>query len=233
MDLQYHFSQKFFIGYSDVDRNNNLRLSRLIDLLQNVATMHSKSIGYGTSEMMELGLGWLALAWKVEIIEYPKADTFVEVRTWSKAPKGLHTFRDYEIFDEAGNLMIKAASSWVLYDLNNKKLLKTLPEMKYGVIDRDALDEPISKHLAEDIEDGISAEVVIGKRDIDTNGHVNNAKYLEYLMEVLPEDFLVREMEIHYKKQTMFGEKLIVLSDGKTCIMKNEDGEVKVVVKVA
>ena len=228
--MDYHFAQRFFIGYSDVDRNNNLRLSRLLDLLQNTATIHSKSLGYGTFEMMELGLGWLALAWKIKILKYPKADTYIEVRTWSKSGRGLHAYRDYEIVDEDGNTMILVASSWVLYDLKAQKPIKSLPEMKYGVIDRDALEEPISRTLSEDVDDGNKAEIIIGKRDIDTNGHVNNAKYMEYFMEVTPDNFEAKDIEIHYKRQTMFGEKIIALFDGSTCVMKNEDGEVKVVI---
>ena len=122
--MDYHFAQRYFIGYSDVDKNNNLRLSRLLDLLQNTATIHSKSLGFGTAEMMQLGLGWLALAWKIKIIEYPKADTYVEVRTWSKASKGLHAYRDYEIVDDSGKTLVLVSSSWVLYDLKEKKPIK-------------------------------------------------------------------------------------------------------------
>lgn len=230
--MDYHFTQKYFIGYSDVDRNNNLRLSRLVDLLQNTATIHSKSLGFGTSEMMELGLGWLALAWKIKILKFPKADTYVEVRTWSKASRGLHSYRDYEIVDEDGNILILASSSWVLYDLKAKKPIKALPEMKYGVIERDALDEQISKNLSEELGEYNTAEIAVGKRDIDTNGHVNNAKYIEYMMEVLPEDSCIKEIEVHYKKQTMYGEKLTLMYDGKTCVIKGEDGETKVVAEI-
>ncbi len=229
--MDFHFVQKFFIGYSDVDKNNRIRLSKILDLLQNTATIHSKSLGFGTSEMMALGLGWLALAWKIKIIKYPEADSYVEVRTWSKASKGLHAYRDYEIVDGDGNVMMLASSSWVLFDLKQQRPIKSLPEMNYGVIDRDALEEPISRALSEEVNDGECAEIIVGKRDIDTNGHVNNARYGEFMMEVLPDDLLIHDIEIHYKKQTMLGEKLVVLFDGNTCLIKGENGETKVVAK--
>ena len=53
-EKKYHYIQKYFVGYSDVDKNNRCKLSRIIDMLQNVATMHSKQVGYGTNKMMEL-----------------------------------------------------------------------------------------------------------------------------------------------------------------------------------
>ncbi|MBQ9267083.1 MAG: hypothetical protein IJ217_02220 [Clostridia bacterium] len=231
--MDYHYSQKYYIGYSDVDRNNRLKLSKILDLLQNAATGHSHMIGYGAQRMIELGMGWLVLAWKVKILDYPKSDTYVEVRTWSRGTKGIRAYRDLEILDENGKTLILASSHWVLYNLIEKKLMKMLPEMQegYGALEREALDTPIAKSL-EEITEGVKQEIVIGKRDLDTNGHVNNARYADFILEVLPDDFVVNEFEIHYKKQTMYGEKLTVIFDGTTCVMKNEEGETKIIAKI-
>lgn len=231
--MDYHYSHPYLMGYSDVDKDNRMKLSRMIDLLQDVATWHSKGIGYGTEEMMELKLGWLLLAWKIKILSYPKADTKIEIRTWSRGMKGLHACRDYEILDEAGNTCVLATSTWVLFDLAAQRIIRPPEEMmkKYGAIERKALEEDISK-IKEEAIDGTKTEIVIGKRDIDTNGHTNNARYMEFMMEVLPEDFVIHELEIHYKKQTRYGEKLYLTFDGETCTMKTEDGETHVIAKI-
>ena len=103
--MDYHYAHEYLVGYSDVDKNNKMKLSRIVDLLQNIATWHSKTIGYGTAEMKELKLGWLVLAWRIKILKYPEADEYIEIRTWSKKPKGLHAYRDFEIIsyiDEYG-----------------------------------------------------------------------------------------------------------------------------------
>lgn len=234
--MEYHFSQKFFIGYSDVDRNNRIKLSKLVDLLQNTATGHSKTVGYGTEEMMKRKQGWLVLAWKIKVIKYPVADMYVEVRTWSKKPKGLHAYRDFEIVDESGNVMVLAMSSWVLYDLESKRPTRTSAEMleKYGEIDRNSLEEGFTKIVIDD-EGTLSneqAEIVVGKRDIDTNGHTNNAKYLDFMMEVFPDDLKIEEIELEYKKQVMYAEKLLVTFDGKFCTIKNENDEIVTIARL-
>lgn len=231
--MNYHYAHKYLVGYSDVDRNNRMKLSRIIDLFQNVATWHSKSIGYGTSEMMKLKIGWLVLAWKIKILKYPQADENIEIRTWSKAPKGLHSFRDFEILDENGEQLVLATSSWVLYDLEAKRPIRLLKEMidGYGAIDRNALADEISRLKDEKIK-GEELNIQITKRDIDTNHHVNNARYVEFLEEMLPENILVNEIEIQYKRQTLLGEKLHLTFDGQECTMENENGDINVIIKV-
>ena len=151
--MDYHYAHEYLVGYSDVDKNNKMKLSRIVDLLQNIATWHSKTIGYGTAEMKELKLGWLVLAWRIKILKYPEADEYIEIRTWSKKPKGLHAYRDFEIINKNGEKLVLVESSWVLYDLVNRKPIKMIPEMSngYGVIERDAIEEGISKIKPEKI----------------------------------------------------------------------------------
>lgn len=232
-EMDYHYAHEYLVGYSDVDKNNQMKLSRIVDLLQNIATWHSKTIGYGTAEMKELKLGWLVLAWRIKILKYPEADEYIEIRTWSKKPKGLHAYRDFEIINKNGEKLVLVESSWVLYDLVNRKPIKMIPEMSngYGVIERDAIEEGISKIKPEKIE-GEKLEILVSKRDIDTNNHVNNARYLDFFEEILPENEEINEIEVQYRNQTMLGEKLLLTFDGTTCIMQNENGEINVTIKI-
>lgn len=229
--MDYHYAHKYLVGYSDVDKNNQMRLSRIVDLLQNVATWHSKTVGYGTKEMKEQKLGWLALTWKIKILEYPKADEYIEIRTWSKKNKGLHAYRAFEIINANGEQLVLVESSWVLYDLKNKRPIKMSQEMAegYGEINRNAIDGEIPKIKPEEIE-GKKLEITIQKRDIDTNNHLNNARYLDYFEEILPDDMQVKEIEIAYRHQTLYGEKLLLTLNENTCTMQAENGEINTII---
>ena len=228
IEKEYHYTQKYFVGYSDVDRNNRCRLSRIIDMLQNIATMHSKQVGFGTKEMMEAKLAWILLIWKIKVLKYPIADEYVEIKTWSKKLKGLHALRCFEIYDEAGNLLVMAESSWALFDLENQKPIK-IPEKivnAYGEISREVFDAPTKK-----IQETLNAEFAtyefkIQKRDIDTNNHTNNSKYIEFMLEVIPDDKVITELEVNYKKQTRYNQRLMLCYDDKLGIIKDEDGDI-------
>lgn len=232
-EKKYHYTQKYFVGYSDVDKNNKCKLSRIIDMLQNVATMHSKQIGYGTQEMMKLKKGWLLLIWRVKILKYPAADEFVDVRTWSKSFKGLHAVRCFEVYNEAEELLIVAESNWVLFDLETQKPVKVPDEMlkAYGEISNEVFDTP-TKKIQEGLDDNVNVyEFRIQKRDIDTNGHTNNSKYVEFLLEAIPENTEITKIEINYKKQTLYNEKLRLYYDNSISVIKDEDGEICTVIK--
>lgn len=53
----------------------------------------------------------------------------------------------------------------------------------------------------------------VRRSDIDTNGHVNNARYVEWMIEGIPEDltqdYQLSELEVIYKKETMYGTDIL------------------------
>ena len=232
--MNYQYSKKFFIGYSDVDKNDKCKLSKIIDLLQNTATLHSKSVGYGTKAMMELKQAWIMLGWRVRILKYPEADMDVEVRTWSRGIKSVEAKRGYEIFSEDGELLIIADSTWALFDLEAQKLIRAPEEMKnaYGSIDRDMFEGEKSERLIDNdiIENEVS--IVVGKRDIDTNNHMNNSKYLDYIIEVIPDNIEIKEFECTYKKQVGYGEKINISYGDNICRIKKASDELSFLLKI-
>ncbi len=225
--MEYQCAKKFYVGYSDVDSNDKCRLSKILDYLQNVATIHSESLGYGTKAMMDLKQAWLVTSMKVRIFKYPVADKEIECRTWSRGLKGVTAKRDYEVFSEDGEKLFIGSSNWALFDLENQKLMRVPEEMQnaYSKLDKEVFEgEETGKAKDNDV---IETEKVfeIGKRDIDTNHHLNNARYFDLISEVLPDDLKVKGFECFYKKQIMYKE-IVYISYGEGCArIKNEAGE--------
>ena len=72
--MEYHYEEIFLIGYGEVDEHNRMRISSLLNFLQDVATMHSKSIGYGTTECMNRKIGWFLISWQIKMYSYPQGE---------------------------------------------------------------------------------------------------------------------------------------------------------------
>lgn len=232
--MEYQYSKKFFIGYSDVDKNDKCKLCKIVDLLQNTATLHSKSLGYGTKEMMDLKQAWLMLGWKVKILKYPEADMDIEVRTWSRGVKGVEAKRGYEIFSEEGELLVIADSSWALFDLEAQKLIRAPEEMKeaFKALDKDVFNGEKPDRLRDNNIIEKEFQIEIGKRDIDTNNHMNNSKYLEYVIEVIPDNVEISEFECIYRKQIKYGELIKVSYGDKICRIQNSNNEMSFLIKI-
>ena len=225
--MEYQLSRKYYVGYSDVDCTNKCRLSKILDFLQNTAVMHGELVNFGTAGMMAQQKAWIVIGMKVRIFNYPVADREIEVRTWSRGIKGIGAKRAYEMLDENENTLLIADSSWALYDLKAQKIISADDEMvkAYGKIDRD----PFEGEKANKVRDNntIEKEIIMNveKRDIDTNYHVNNARYFDYIMEVLPDNFEFETFECAYKKQIKYGEKIKISYGDKIARIKNEQDE--------
>lgn len=241
MKMDYHYKHQFLVGYGEVDEYNYLRMSSLLNYLQDVATMHSKTLGYGTSECMELGIGWLLLSWHVKMYSYPQGDSNIEIRTWSRGIKGIHARRAYEIVDEEGKLIAEVDSIWALVNIKEKRPIRPLPGMAeaYSAIDRMPFEnEKVRIQEPENIDDKITMKVQ--RRDIDTNSHCNNTKYIEFAIEAIPEEIYskkhIEEMEIVYKKQVVYQENIKVTctktdEDEFVNMIQNESGETTTIIK--
>lgn len=213
--MEFHYQQSFLIGYGEVDEQNRLKLSALLNFLQDTATLHSKTLGYGTTECQELGIGWLLLSWQIRMYSYPKGDSIITVKTWCRKMKGIHAGRGYEVVDEQGNLVAQVDSIWALCNIREKKIIRPLPEMmeRYGAIEQNFFENEKVRLTGSELYDS-QQSFVIQRRDIDTNHHCNNTKYIDFALETIPEEWYrsknVMAFKIDYRKPLLYEEKFSV-----------------------
>lgn len=209
------FTYNYELRYTDVGPDNKLTLKALVATLQQAAISHSEEAGYGVSHIEKTHLAWLLLDWKVQIISYPNSNESLTVKTWPRLFDKLYSYRDFEVFDENNNLVAIASSKWFAIDTENKKIRKLTPEIvkAYG--------EPVSKCVFESAFEEklkvpenlkLNFNYEIQRRDIDTNGHVNNLNYIDFALETIEEDIynnnIFKNLEVIYKKEIKLLEKI-------------------------
>ncbi len=230
------FKYEYKIRYTDIGSNNKLTLKALVATLQQAAISHSEEAGYGISTIHQTHLAWLLLDWKVQIISYPNSNETLTVKTWPRAFDKLYSYRDFEVFDKNNNLIAIASSKWFAIDTENKKIRKLTPEIT------EAYGEPVTKcvfensfnekfKIPEDLK--LNFDYKIQRRDIDTNGHVNNLNYIDFALETLNEDIynnnVFNNLEVIYKKEIKLNEKIncyySLEGDKHIVTIKNENNE--------
>ena len=202
------FTYNYKIKYSDVDKNNKLTLKSLVDTLQEAAIGHSENSGYGVNDIEETHLAWLLLDWKVQIISSPHSNESITVKTWPRSFDKLYSYRDFEVYDTNNNLIAIASSKWFAIDTETKRIRKLTPQIA------EAYGEPISKSVFENAfkekfkvpdELKLNFNYQVQRRDIDTNGHVNNLNYIDYALETIDGNIFnnikFNNLEITYKKE--------------------------------
>lgn len=209
------FTYKYKTRYTDVGSDNKLTLKALVATLQQAAISHSEEAGYGVSTIHQTHLAWLLLDWKVQVISYPHSNETLTVKTWPRVFDKLYSYRDFEVFDANNNLVAIASSKWFAIDTESKKIRKLTPEIT------EAYGEPVSKCVFESafkekikIPENLSLNFnyEIQRRDIDTNGHVNNLNYIDFALETLDEEIysnnIFTNLEVIYKKEIKLQEKI-------------------------
>ena len=65
---------------------------------------------------------------------------------------------------------------------------------------------------------------------IDTNGHMNNEKYVAAAQECLPKGFVASDIYVEYKKSAMLGDEVICEQsrrpDGMQVVLRNAEREI-------
>lgn len=206
----------FVVDYVDLDTHGIISDWGFFKHLQEIGCLHAEKLGYGISNTLKTGLAWILLDWKLQVFKRPIWRDKLHVRTWPSKIEHACNFRDYEIFDEAGNKLAIATSRWILYDLNNKRIFKITPDIAklFDPCGVSVFDTEIEK--LHEVEGGaINFEYKVLRRDIDSNGHVNNLNYINFAKEALPEEIYnsayFSSIEVMYKKQCLVGSSIVGL----------------------
>lgn len=209
------YQEKFKIGLKDVWKGKQVNNKAILEYLEDIASYHSDSVGYGINTSEETHLTWLLLDWKVKVIKRPQYGEILDIHTWSRYIVKCYAYRDFEIYDENHNLCVIASSKWLLINNQTKKIAKIETEMadKYeSEIDKAVFEEEIEKiKLPTNYKSSIIYE--IKRKDIDVIGHMHNLYYLDLAYEALPEEIYQQrpfdEIQIMYKKEIKLGETVI------------------------
>lgn len=205
------YSDKFTLKYGDIGKSNKLNIKSLIYYLQEIAGKHSSLAGYGLNDIPNTHVSWLLLDWKVKMFSHPKYGEQLSINTWPRILEKFYSYRDYEVFDSNNNLVAIASSKWLLINTETKKIERISPEIINnfnGVENKKVFEETLNEkpNIPEDLD--LRFTYTIQRRDIDTNGHVNNLCYIDYALETIPEEIYnnneFNNIEIHYKKEIKY-----------------------------
>ena len=205
-------SKKFYIPASFVGDSDYLRPSSILDLFQTEASGHADSLNLGYEAMLKRNLFWIVSYQEIDIVgTLPKYCDEVSVSTWPHERKRLEYVREYDIKDLAGNVLVTGIASWFTIDTVKRTLVKDnevnfngeyypytyYPDFRRRKIDFEIKSEPIKWNY----------EVVY--TDLDHNGHMNNAKYLDVIYNKHLNDLSkVRKIIISFNHEVKLGETI-------------------------
>ena len=211
-DEDNNFYRQFKLYFSQCNINQEIMLSEILALTSDTAVEDFHQRGITFDILKENGIAILTSRIAFRFHKMPKSNQTITLKTWEEASKGLQLTRSYELTDENGEVLVNGFSTWLLVNLENRRIMKpstftmrpeptlTLPLKS---LDCGKIGMPEEMQLLD--------ERKIRFSDIDANGHMNNSRYATYIMDSLPEEFQNKtftDLRLNYAHEAMLGDNL-------------------------
>lgn len=202
-------SQTIHIACYDTDQSCRMKPAAFMDYAQELAGDNAEMLGFGYDELIGKGLVWIISRMKMRFHRLPSWRENVTLTTWHRGFDGPFYLRDYQMKDKDGNTLAQATSSWVILDIDQRRVVRTTYGEDPRTICPEAAVEQPCKRMR--IPHGTTLEDagthVVRYSDIDKNLHANNVMYIVWATDVLDREYVnthpVRELEVDFISEAM------------------------------
>ncbi len=209
-DTIYHLPCQ--VSTKDCDSREKLRLTHLMDYLQEAAWHNASRLNFSTHDLMRHGITWVMNRMKVNVHRMPVHHEKFTVETWPAGMDKYYTQRDFRIRNEQGELLVEATSNWLVMDIKERKLIAIpdfIREARF-VVDRGNLEAASGKIKFDDSRVENTKTIDVSWFDLDINDHVNNIKYYQWLLDSLDGHFLqtheLKELDVIFRHEGKYGD---------------------------
>ncbi len=183
------------------DRYGYLTMRNLASLMFDVSFEQASSL---EKDIDMEKFRWIAYSWEIDIKECVRLDDEIEITTIPTHMNRFYAYRDF-IVEKNGEILAKAKAVFLLMDIERLRPVKILEDLVKAYGREEEVFTARDVKLEKDLD--FIKDIQIRKADIDTNFHVNNAVYFDYieeLSEIFAKDIgyikLVYRNEIRDKK---------------------------------
>ncbi len=222
MNGKCNYDYKIKTGTFDIGSGGKMRLSSILKYQEQAGEVHLSDVyGLDYLTICEKGIVFVLVNSAVKIHRMPTLGENLTINTYNKQLKGLKFYRGYDWLDENGEKIIEGVSAFVLVSLDEHKIVKPslfgmeLPEERER---ESAVGIPSKTHIPKEMS-SIGSKTVLFSM-LDSNEHLNNALYADFLVDFIPKDKVadIKGFTLDYVKEATLGDKIEVLSaeqDGK------------------
>lgn len=205
------YSVEIQVRYSEVDPTGQAGLHQIIKYFQDCGTFHSISLGLGMRGVSEENGAWYLLAWDIKVKRYPQICEKLTITTEPYKMRGFYGYRRYSIIDENGSVIADADSIWILMDIQKMVPIRISKELTHIYVPEEVdQSRRVKRKLETEGEWKKTEHIYISKIYIDSNHHVNNANYITWAEELLPDEYVIKGVRADYRQSAYYEDELDV-----------------------
>ena len=203
------YTKEFIVPYYDCDKNCLLKTEALLAYMEDTSSFHSDALGVGLNELRKNNYGWMLNRWRARFFKYPRVKDKIIIKTWTSGFDKFYAYREFEVYDGNNDIICQATTLWIFLDMERKKPKRVPKEFDgiYKLVDEKLMHDFVDFRNDFNTNEGI--DFYVRKSDIDYNHHVNNVRYLNWMIEAIPnevyDNYKLYELDIQYKKEIKLG----------------------------
>ena len=211
------WKENFRITSYQVDFQENIKPTNLMQLFQEAAGNHAQHLGAGYDALVKEKLFWALSRIRVEINQLPKWGEEIHIETWPCSLVGPFFRRDFIFYNNNKEVICRGVSGWLLLSAEtmrpqrSDRLTIELPfnEGKFAL-------DTFPERLNGQAETPVFSKKIL-YNEIDVNNHVNNTRYLDWVMDCFDSDYYrmhrLKSFTLEFLGEMHWGDEVELLSE--------------------
>ncbi|MDD3108172.1 MAG: thioesterase [Alistipes sp.] len=199
----------------EVDLTKRVTIITLGDYILHAAGEDADRIGFGVNHLQEVGNStWVLSRMAIEVDRFPAEYERYTIGTWVGEINRLTTTRNFILHDAQGRQFATATTQWAMIDMQSRHPLDLRENVNYAaalIPEPCPMDRPakIARIEGEEVETHR-----VRYSDIDFNQHTNTMKYIQWMVDTLPLEYLtergLRRLDINFLHETRYGQQVVL-----------------------
>ena len=187
-------TQQIFTAVDEFDFLERIKPSAVMEHFQDMAAAHAEELGVGFEDLKAQNLFWVLNRLSAVIDKPPIIGEPLTITTYPHRPNMVDAIRDYVVSNSKGETLVRGTSRWCVLDINSKAIRRCAPVFKFGADEYKPEFAVADGNIALPEIGKISGERrirrgVVNITDIDRNGHMNNARYADLVVNTCDYDY--------------------------------------------
>lgn len=208
---------EFTIRTYEIDNQKRASVPALINLLHEAAMQNVMALGVSVWDLEPQRLAWVLLRMQVSVSRMPLLGETIRIVTYPAGFERLFTYRDYKVYDATGEMIAWAASSWVLMDIDSRSLARIpafILEFRNNMpAASTCLPRPVSILPKWEELNPRSQTFKVNWHDLDFNLHATNSMFVQWLIESLPDETLLKGelkwLDVQYRAEVLWKDEVL------------------------
>jgi acyl-ACP thioesterase len=143
-------------------------------------------------DLFDQNIGWVLLSGYMQMERYPLYKEKITIRTWISKYSSIKGIRENLIFDEQGSIIGRAKGLWLFFDIKRRMPVRIFDDIKekWSYFPEESIMFDINKKIEAIDSATYKNSFLVHRYDMDSNKHVNNLRYLQWLIETIPNEIL-------------------------------------------